>query len=71
MVINPSLLRALFTPGGNLFAILDGAVVPGILGNLHQYTPEHVCLYRVVGCGDEGTASIEKERVRMRKWSQW
>lgn len=45
-MINSSLQREFFTPGHNLFAILDGAAVPSLLNRLHQYMPEQVCLYR-------------------------
>jgi Domain of unknown function (DUF4123) len=30
----------------NVFAVLDGASVPGLLDQLHDQQPEHVCLYR-------------------------
>lgn len=46
MTVNPTLQRELFTPGGHLYVILDGASVPGILNHLHEYAPEHICLYR-------------------------
>ena len=30
----------------NVFAVLDGAAVPGLLASLDERQPEHVCLYR-------------------------
>jgi hypothetical protein len=30
----------------NVFAVLDGASIPGLLENLAEQQPEHVCLYR-------------------------
>ena len=45
-MINSALQRALFAPGGYPYVILDGAAVPRILNHLHEYTPEHLCLYR-------------------------
>lgn len=39
--------RYLFAePGANVFAILDGASVPGLLTSLYRYQPDYVCLYR-------------------------
>src|SRR5260370_26273422 len=32
--------------GGSIFAVLDGASVPGLLQKLADQEPEHVCLYR-------------------------
>ncbi len=32
--------------GGAVYAILDGASIPGLLKQLADQTPEHVCLYR-------------------------
>ncbi len=32
--------------GGGVFAVLDGASVPGLLLKLHQASPEFECLYR-------------------------
>jgi hypothetical protein len=34
------------TPGSNVFAILDGASIPGLLTSLYRYQPDYVCLYR-------------------------
>lgn len=45
-MINPSLQRELFTPETNIFVILDGASVSGLLGKLHTEEPEYVCLYQ-------------------------
>ena len=45
-MVNPALLRELFVPSGNLFVILAGAAIPGLLDKLHQETLESVCLYR-------------------------
>src|SRR4051812_17540268 len=33
-------------PGVNVFAILDGASVPGLVQLLHRCSPQHECLYR-------------------------
>jgi hypothetical protein len=33
-------------PGLGVFAVLDGASVPGLVEKLHALKPEHVCLYR-------------------------
>lgn len=33
-------------PGANVFALLDGAAVPGLLTSLYRYQPDYVCLYR-------------------------
>src|SRR4051794_18563186 len=33
-------------PGVNVFAILDGASVPGLVQTLHRCNPERECLYR-------------------------
>jgi hypothetical protein len=30
----------------NVYAVLDGASIPGLLDQLHEQQPEHVCLYR-------------------------
>lgn len=30
----------------NVFAVLDGASIQGLLEKLEQYQPEHCCLYR-------------------------
>ncbi len=32
--------------GANVFAVLDGASVPGLLGKLYACQPDYVCLYR-------------------------
>ena len=32
--------------GGDVYAILDGASVPGLLKQIAEQEPEHVCLYR-------------------------
>ena len=32
--------------GGEIFAVLDGASVPGLLQELADLEPEHECLYR-------------------------
>ena len=34
------------TQGNSAFAILDGASVPDLLGDLFTFNPEHLCLYR-------------------------
>ena len=44
-MVNPTLQREFFTTGHNLFTILDGAAVPGLLVKLHRDEPEHVPLY--------------------------
>lgn len=37
----------LFTaPGSNVFAVLDGASIAGLLTGLYRYHPDYVCLYR-------------------------
>lgn len=42
-----NLKRHLFGDAGTkLYAVLDGASVPGLLPKLHALQPEHVCLYR-------------------------
>ena len=33
-------------PDASVFAVLDGASVPGLLKALYQHKPEHICLYR-------------------------
>jgi hypothetical protein len=42
-----SLAEKLFSDeDANLFAVLDGASVPGLLGKLYGLEPEYLCLYR-------------------------
>ncbi len=39
--------RLLFAePGAQVYAVLDGASVPGLLAKLGQYQPQYECLYR-------------------------
>jgi hypothetical protein len=33
-------------PGVNVYAVLDGASIPDLPGNLSKFAPEYVCLYR-------------------------
>jgi hypothetical protein len=41
------LQQRLFTQADvNIFAVLDGAVIPDLLAQLQQYQPESCCLYR-------------------------
>ena len=45
-MINSTLQREFFTPGYNLFVILDGTAAPELFSKIHSDAPEHVCLYR-------------------------
>src|SRR5262249_8859823 len=43
----PSVSPHLFAEEGTqVFAVLDGASVPGLLDNLYRYEPKYECLYR-------------------------
>lgn len=45
--ISDEVMEFLFEAGGaGVFAVLDGASVPGLLDKLHQARPEFECLYR-------------------------
>ena len=36
----------LFLPEMSTYAVLDGASIPGLLHKLHEWRPQHICLYR-------------------------
>lgn len=46
-IARPGLAEVLFGKGDTpVFAVLDGASVPGLVKNLYEQEPEHCCLYR-------------------------
>lgn len=46
-VVTQSLVKYLFSqPETNVYAVLDGASVPGLLQVLWEHQPENICLYR-------------------------
>lgn len=42
----PSISAHLFAEEANVFAVLDGASIPGLLEKLYTLQPEHICLWR-------------------------
>src|ERR1022692_3301523 len=45
--MNETIRNLLFTEaGGNVYAVLDGASVPGLLDKLAEWEPPQECLYR-------------------------
>jgi len=59
-----SLRRELFVDEtANVYAILDGASVPGLLGKLDEHSPEHVCLF--TGQDDPELAETAPYLVRL------
>lgn len=49
----------------NVFAVLDGASIPELVGKLHTYEPDHWCLYR--GKLDPDMAEVAPYLVSLRK----
>jgi len=55
--------RHLFSYGGNVYAVLDGAAIPELLDQLYQSQPEFECLYR--GELDPDIAAVAPYLVRL------
>jgi hypothetical protein len=44
--VEEAVSEVIFRDAAQVFAVLDGASVPGLLGQLHKHKPQSVCLYR-------------------------
>lgn len=70
-MIDPILQRELFIPSHSVFAIVDGAAVPGLFSQLHRHAPEQVCLYREVSPDLAETAPYLVHLAWDSRFTQW
>ncbi|HXN45915.1 MAG TPA: DUF4123 domain-containing protein [Bryobacteraceae bacterium] len=67
--ISDQVKEFLFAGGFGVFAVLDGASVPGLRLKLHQARPEHECLYR--GDLEPDMAEVAPYLVRLERKAEF